>query len=823
MAEEERQNGAANAQGSGVRRTTGAAKPAPDSQTKAKEASRVGSSGGRPAEAAPPAGTAPPAPAQLPSGLQQPAAQAEKLSADEIMPPEIRRLSFPFLSRVPVRAIAIMACLGALAFVTVLIIGLTLRTGGSPPAQTGERHLPAGPLAEGAEEEAGAAPDLSEVSYQEMMDQAEREVNKGEFAAASRLYSAAAAREEAGLPRMLLARFKLSEVLLRLGKCDEALRICESLRSVSRPGDELWKNSLIGSIRVLAEQRRWEDFFRQVFLLRANSARYADATALDRWLAYCQAAARVRIFLAHSTEGSALYGMKLPPFGQAPCAARPLMAESIVPVSGKYGDGTLKAEFSQGELHLVSEGAPLGRVLDEVANVAGLTLAYTGPKDYVVSACIEALSAEQGLEIVLGSLGLATDNKDGKLVVRPMDPLPKSQADALKAAMWALQEFLILYPESVQVAEAYYALGHLYMSQGQTKMALDQLEILCREFPRSPWSVCGHYIAGRAFCDIQEWGRAERELLGAVDRDPNGPLAQSAFLWAAQAQVELRKYSEAVVCFRRALASPTQDPLAPTILYKIAFCLEKSGASPSEVEERYMELRSRYPGTAYAREVDYRLGRMALDAGDHQKAIARYEFYLGAWSLEAKLSRQACADLVLAYARAGDYVRAVLLGEIMCGGFGREPEYQQALPTLLEAYEKAGLHAAGMDLVERSLEAVQDPEARLLLSVAKARFLVDLGRFDEARTLLGQLGDNLKGRDLLYEAKLVEAKMLLAGKEPDRGLALCREIALKCPSQETCAKALTLMGQRYEASKRFDKAALAYAGKCPLDSEGSAP
>ena len=759
---------------------------------------------------------------ELPSGQTEPAGQPEEGPAPEVRPPEIHGVHVPLVGELPLRTVAILACVAALAFLAVLIIGLSVMTPapalpayhGGPIARVtaGEGAAPAAPLA-----------DLSPFGYEELMEQGERCAQDGDLAAAVRLFREASEREDAGLPRVLLARHKLSEALLRLGRHQDALRICESLRAVSRPGDELWKNALISSIRVLSDAEQWEDFFRHVYLLRANTARYPDEPALNRWLAYCVAMAKVRILLDRSPARGELWGVAPPALGRAPCGTRPLVAEDIVPTSGRYGDGTLRAEYQMGELRLLSEGAPLGQVLAEVAQKAGLNVAYEGPADYVVSASLETLSPEQALELVLGSVGLEAAAVGDKMVVRRLQPLPGSDADALKAALWGLQEFLILYPESVQVGEAYYALGHLYMTRGQTKMALDQLDILFKEFARAPWSVWGHYIAGRARCDAQDWARAEADLLAVVDGDPKHPLSQSAFLWAAQCEVELGKYTEAVACFRRALAHETQDPLTPAILYKIAFCLEKSSASPLEVEERYTELRARYPGTEYARDADYRLARMALDAGDCAKAVARYEFYMTTWPVQYERTRQACRDLVSAYLKAGDPMRAALLGEVMAATFPEEPECRDALPAVLEAHAQAGLHQMGLEVIEKSLDAAQDAEQRLFLTVAKARFLADTARYDEAKALLDQVAAELPGRDLLHEARLVEAQMLMATGQQDQGLALCREAALKGRSDEVRAKALTLMAQQYTMRKEFDRAALAYAGKCPLEGGGSSP
>ncbi|KPK66163.1 MAG: hypothetical protein AMK73_00720, partial [Planctomycetes bacterium SM23_32] len=619
------------------------------------------------------------------------------------------------------------------------------------------------------------------------------------------------------------ARHKLAGVLLALGRLETCLRDYESLRSVSRPGDELWKHALIGSIRVLGEQQRWQDYFRHVHLLRANSARYADQEALNRWLAYCGAMGKTRIVLARSGSKGDLYGIAPPRLGRAECGARPLVAEDIIPTSGKYGDGTCEAAYDMGELRLLSEGAPLADVLKAVAEAADMELVYSGPGDYPVSACLETISPSHGLELVLGSLGLAAHGEGEKLVIGRLEPLPRSPEEAMKAALWGLQEFLILYPESATVPEAYYALAHLHMMAGRAKMALDQVSILCEEFPASPWAVYGHYMAGRACCERRNWQRAEDELLHVVDSDAEQTLRQSAFLWAAQSQVQLGKYDQAVACFRRALAYETQDPLTPSILYNIAYCLEKSGASPHEVEERYTELRTRYSGTEHAREADYRLARMAFDAGESSKAISRYEFYLSTYALEEERSCQACLDLLQSYMQAGENLRAAVLADVMCSTLSDRAELHRALPAVLEAYRKAGLQSAGLQAVDLLLAHVKDDRQRETLRVARAGFQVELGRLAEARASVDELGPELLDPELRGELKLVEAGLLKAEGKSDLALALCRDVALECRSERVRAAALRMIGRHCEATNQFDKAALAYAGKCPSELEGGSP
>jgi len=787
------------------------------------------SQGGQPDgadEGAPPSSDAPPAEEPAAEPAEEPAAEAEgdepaeQAAGDAEGGDAVAELppgsSFP----IPV----LFALLGA-AVVLFLVVLLACVHLWRTPAEAGAAEG-AGDLVitgEGEAQELPAPEQIAGLSYGELTEKAGHCEKAADHAGAALLYRAAAEREEEGLPKVLLARHRLAWALMRAGRHGEAMHVVESLRAVSRPGDELWKNAVLAAIAIQQAQGRRDDFNRSLYLLRANSHRYGDEQALNRWIAYVQALAAVEDVLERRRDGRSVYGVEPPPFGRAPYGGRPLLAEDIVPVSGKYGDGTLEASCRLGEVTLLSEGAPVGEVLDALAAAAGLQVDCRAPEHYAVVASIDGLPPRQCLEVVLGSVGLKLATEGDGLVALPARTQAVSARDALEAALWGLQEFLILCPDSPELPEAYYALGHLYMTQGQRPMALDQLGVLAREFPRSPWTVFARYVEGRASCEQGDWRRGKRELLWVADGCADAVLVRSAFLWAAQCQRELGEYAQAVSCFRRALADEVADPLSPSILYNIAYCLEKSGASPLEVEERYMELRTRYPTSDQAREADYRLARMMLDAGDFWKAASRYEVYLESWPASDERGRRACADLLLCYVRSADYVRAILLGEVMRHAFGSEPEYGRALPLIVEAYEQSHMQRLGLAALDSSLAVTEDRAARCLLMTEKARFMVALNMCKEARETLGGLAEEAESPEQRARVRLVEAALLMAEGESQQGVELCRQTALKCTAQPVRERALRMLGAHYRATSQFDKAVLAYSGRCPPASAGGTP
>jgi len=359
------------------------------------------------------------------------------------------------------------------------------------------------------------------------------------------------------------------------------------------------------------------------------------------------------------------------------------------------------------------------------------------------------------------------------------------------------------------------------VAQEQVETALRQLEILDDEFSSTAWNVYGRYLAGRACAEAGDWARAERELLGVVDSPLDHGQRRAAFYWLAESQKALQKYADAAACYRRALAPEGKDLRTAHILYNIAYCTEKAGAPLAQSEERYMEVRTRYPRSAYAPLADFRLARMALEAGDHRKAAMRYEFYLGNWPIHDQAGRDACRDLMVCYVQNGQHAHAVLLGEVMWSTFADAPQCAEVLPALLTACRSVDLSEMALGFLDLHLESVQEPALRQALHLERAGLLVDVDLCEAADALLRQLESEVSDPLLLNKLRLQKARNLLAGSQFSKATELCRRVALECNDQSVCAEALELLGRHYESEKRFDMAALVYSGQCPAPEEGA--
>ncbi len=707
-----------------------------------------------------------------------------------------------------------------------------------------------------------SAQDVAGMTYDELIQRGDRSAATGDWVEAARYYTVATQREQSGLPRALLAQHCLSRAMLAMGNRDEALRIAMTLRSVSWPGDELWRGAMITSIDALGQSARWQELYADLNLLRANSGRYGDALALNAWIAYRKAVAAMRRTTL-STPSDVLPGdyksgcpdAVLPVFGRDPYDCPPLSVNDIHVRSGEYGDGTVIANTEPtvaavypADKELISvraNGAPVGKVLEALAKAANLSIQSAAPFERPISASLEPMPPEKALSIIVGAVGCEAIGTGTTCEVKPADQAVVRLSDAtLRAAAQIgaereLRAFRSLHPDSRELPEIQYALARFLMNTNQAQEGAAQMAALCKEFPHSPWSFLAHYVAGRTWGNAGKWAEAEKEMALVADLQQNHPLSHSAFFWQGQYQAQQGKYNEALKAFREALtraeppdapAKATAGTLIPEILLDIAQCMEKTGCSPVDIEQRYTEIKTRFADTEYARRADHRLARMALDAGDWVKATRRYEWYLGVYPLTDEESFTVALELVQTYMRTGDYMKAVLLGEevraaqsppAVPGSVAATPEApknitpcptsRDLVPLLLDACDKARMPQTALRIIDQSVQP-----GDWAMFVRKANFLIDSGACDTAEQILGAVESKTNDTAVLCQVKVARARILMAAKKDKPALDLCREAAFMSKATEVQTAALMLMGQYFEHSRQYERAAHCYSGECCL-------
>jgi tetratricopeptide (TPR) repeat protein len=778
-----------------------------------------------------PAGAAEPEPAPADVEDGQASLPLDKAALRQMMPEKVPAVPFPLFGlRFPMRVYVGMLLVVLVASGSVLLsLGRGTRKDRPPrphPDTMDQLYEP---------------PEVPEswraLPYAELLAMAEARTALKDHLAAARLYRAASNRESEGQAAVAFARFRLAQTLIRLEQYEEALRMCEELSAESRPGDQLWKHTMVTSITILNRMGRWREFWMHVSRLQANTHHYVrqqppdpDMGGLNAWLAYCKAVARMKGFISAWGQET-IYDVELPPYGRLPSGCAPLDPEQITLHAPQPHTPELRVEPSLNSLLIHAERAPLREVIEVLGKWGEITVRHGAESDQVITCHMNVMSPEDALDVVLGSVGLQADIVGEVAVVRQLDLATDSVENARKAAEDAMHRLLLYYGESDYLGEAHFALAHLYVTRRQpdgtlsnhwARTAMDQPANMPQRFRRTLWETYSRYVAGRAALEIGEPVRAAEELLRAHDSLSDHPLMLPSMRYAGEAQMAQGDYTSAGRSFAACLMLGADRDLRRRLQYLIAYCAEKSGVPELEVARDYLEIRSRYPGSEEARLADYRRARMAYDLGQWGSAAARYAFYLtNVPRIDDDVTRDACAELAQCYAHLGDCYRVYLLGEIMSATMMDTPQFREALPLLLDAYRETEMSHRGIQVIDSARKQSRDPNVRWQLGLTKARFLLGLERYDEVQSIMEELAAQAADQEQTHYAWLLRARVYFARDDAEQGIALCRAVATaQDGSEQTRAEALRTIGSYYESIGEFRKAALAYSGQCPVSVEG---
>ena len=661
-------------------------------------------------------------------------------------------------------------------------------------------------------------PQPSPLPADSLMKLADKAAEEGNHPRASELYQVAIrAAEHDGEPgRALLARHLRSVELLKLGHARQALHIAESLRSVSCPGEALWRHAVVTSVRAAGSERDWTALLTHLYKLIANWRQYEDGESLAEWARQRTAIARVEILLSENEDESFPCGLGPLEFAETRLTGKKLTLEEIADAPRPDRKNSVTSYLTGDRLNLLAVGAPVHQVVGAVEDNLDYELHVRDGAERQIYARLENLPPETVVNLALGSVGLCvTTCKKGKAVVN-MDPAAGNPDELYRRAVVDLHKFLIRYPDSPGAGQAYFALGCIHLLQGRERLALNQLRTVEQRYPDAPCAGRGLYVAGRILHSTGSLVRAEEKFLLAAVELEGEATAANARLWAARCQIRLGEYKKAGEVIEEALQAPLNPSERAKALYELALCLEKTDVERSRIEELLREVSLRHPDSRFADPAGYRLGRLALDAGDYRSAARRYEDYLAREMPGARKAEEACTELLQAYLKTGRTVRAASLGTVLRSAVDDQGKRCELLSLLLKAYRQAGLERVSLRALNQELGHGPFESEHVALLKEKVRLLIDLGHSDRAQDVLDQINGIEPDSVETGETRLLRARAFKAEEAYQKAIPLCRQVALESESEEVRARACELMGRCFESKKQFEWAARAYAGHCPV-------
>jgi len=460
-----------------------------------------------------------------------------------------------------------------------------------------------------------------------------------------------------------------------------------------------------------------------------------------------------------------------------------------------------------------AERATLRTALESIAVEARLELVVDEDVAHrvlssLVTVALEDATLRQALDLLLGRFDLEYSVADGEvIVVPPAKRAFRSAEERLRQkAQLAYQAALVRYPDHGDAARAHLLLGQRFHARALHPQAIEQLERLAREYPRSshlPAALLtmGHSCA--ALGDHERAGAAWRSIVATYPRDP---LAAAALLALATRSIAVGKPAEALPLLEEivkqhpdAKARPEAEVrLAETLLavqhYDRALAhfarLLEQGVGP-QAERRLRLLQGRalmaQGKGSEAREALYRLRRAFASTPEGAEA-----YYL----------------LADTYFREKDYLRAIEAYRGALAEAPDEPCAQEAATRLAELYRQMTLYDLAIATYDAILaEHPHTPRRRAILH-ALGECYSQRGSHQKAQLHFERAaqGDDEQAWRSAFRA----GQAALADGRPTAALPFFRRVAQAAADRSLVADCHAALGQCYRRLGRLDDALAAY-------------
>jgi len=193
-------------------------------------------------------------------------------------------------------------------------------------------------------------------------------------------------------------------------------------------------------------------------------------------------------------------------------------------------------------------------------------------------------------------------------------------------AVLEFRRFLFLYPRDRRAADAQFAIGRAFLVRGDVVAAERELELLHRQYPRTPAATRGNqlhdliaannefnyqplllFFRADAARDGRDYDASLHLLTELTTKYPRSRLAPDAMFLSAQILEQQKKTNEAMAAYGQVVARyPTSDLARRAALAQAKATEARDGAKP-HVLHLYQQVVIRYPNTPEATEAQRRV------------------------------------------------------------------------------------------------------------------------------------------------------------------------------------------------------------------------
>ncbi len=380
-------------------------------------------------------------------------------------------------------------------------------------------------------------------------------------------------------------------------------------------------------------------------------------------------------------------------------------------------------------------------------------------------------------------LGLVATLKDGTLRLATEAETPPAAVTAYRktTAQRALKNAVTSNPDHRLTAAAYLELGNLEARAGRLKEAAGYYDRLAYEFRHSPLVVEANYNLGLVLLKQGQTIEARSAFYATRDHAPGHELAPLALLQVGRTFLLENDPEQAIKPLTDALAVSAGTPVEPAaaLTAGAAYLLTDNPQQALRVVREHRDAVEQPP---------YRATAIFLDA---------YGQFLAVKGAKGKDTAHPASELQAA----------------LWAVEGKEPVLGAAGPLLIgHAYHDLDQPEETIAVYQKALPGLKGPLAAEM-SCRVAEDLYRHGKYEPARKLYQSLAKDASGR-WAADAQLKLAHIALLENRPREAVLACRKLLeeKQAVKRETV---LLLMGQAYEKSGEYLKAATCFKGQLP--------
>ena len=486
-----------------------------------------------------------------------------------------------------------------------------------------------------------------------------------------------------------------------------------------------------------------------------------------------------------------------------------------------------KEDSAGGQDYFVTcNGAPVEELLARFAANSALDIRWDlaadeiGIRNRLVYLHLPSATMQQFVTTAAGCAGLLArmDEKGAVSILNPDRYSHVSEYISVlsEEAVSLWQNFLLGLPQDPRSANAHFALGLLYASEGRPTESIAEYKLVANRFSRSSLAPFALLNSSKLKNSLHDYPGARQDMKQLVEQYPDTDVSGKAYLCLADATTKAGFAAEAARLYSKVynLSFSTESQIAAALGAGKCFSEIKDYESTTKWLLRYITFaRDNQDKDLYS--AYFLLGKNYLASENSEAACDAFQYALQGGP--SRLSREeyigTVSALVEGYIRQGHFVQALDILEDIHPVVLSKQESIAVLLLKSKALRAMGLVDKAIAILGDKAEYVSDTQLKARIYFELSDCYIEKGNLNLARKKLSEALVQIESGALSHRIALKLAEVCLQLGQHDQAISVCSQLLDLQPSEEIKQKTLELLAKAYSQQKSYDRAALALLGQ----------